>query len=119
MTKKPKKGAQAAGDAPEGSRKTLFKAGRKPHNVPPPKQYDSLHELVKVIGSQPRTVFINGKSIEMSLAERTLRLQVNRALEGKVRDVAHILRLMMKYPNLAKSYKEKKVILMCGAFANV
>lgn len=99
----------------QGSSSSQFKGGRRPHNVKPPQEISSLDDLVMKVGREPRKVTLNGEIVEMSRAERALRLKVDRALEGKARPVADLLRLMMKYPQISKSYKEETVIVLAGS----
>ena len=107
----------ALGTAGEASKRTQFKRGRKPHNARPASEYQSVEEIVKRVGSEPRRVRLRGEEVEMSRAERTMRLQVERALEGKVREVAQLVRLMVKYPQIARSYTIKKTVFISGADA--
>ncbi len=92
---------------------------RKPHNARRAADVESLDELVARVGDELRRIPSSKGAVEMTRLERTLRLQVERALEGKVRDVAHLLRLMSKYPSVAKSYREETVIIINGPLANV
>jgi hypothetical protein len=94
--------------------KTTYKKGRKPHNATPAADYLSLEDLVQKVGSGPRKVLIDGELVEMSRCERTFRLVIGRALEGNAREVAQILRHMLKYPELSKSFKEEFVIIFNG-----
>ncbi len=97
---------------------TSFKRGRKPHNARAPLEHDSLADLVRQVGSETRKVLKGGETVEMTRTERTLRLQVERALEGnKVREVASILRLMLKHPEIARSYRKEITIFIGGSDA--
>lgn len=96
-----------------------FKRGRKPHNAPPPPEFESLQDLVKKVGSEIRKASLKGETVEMSRTERTLRLQVDRALSGKTRDLVQILRLMQRHPNITKSYKERTVITVSGLMVGI
>lgn len=102
-------------EAREPKAKTRYKKGRKPHNARPSDDYLSLEELVRKVGSEPREAVLDGEVVEMSRCERTFRLMVGRALEGNAREVAQILRHMIKYPELSKSFKEEIVILITGS----
>lgn len=95
-----------------------FRGGRKPHNVKPAEHISGLQDLVIKVGSETRSVMLQGEAVEMSRAERALRLTVERALEGKVGAVADMLRLMMKYPQFSKSYKEETVLIIAGTDLN-
>lgn len=92
---------------------------RKPHNAKRAADVESLEELVARVGAELRRIPTSKSVVEMTRLERTLRLLVDRALEGKVRDVAHVLRLMLKHPSLAKSYREETVIVLSPVMANV
>jgi hypothetical protein len=99
-------------------RKKKPKTGRKPHNATQPADYSSLAELISKVGDEPRKVLVRGQEVNMSRSERLLRLQVDRALQGNVREVANIIRLMIKYPDIAASYREEKVVLIAGIDAD-
>ena len=100
--------------AEPAAQKSRYKKGRRPHNARPADDYLSLEDLVQKVGSEPRKVMINGELVEMSRCERTLRLVIAKALEGNAREVAQLLRHMLKYPELSKSFKEEFVIIFNG-----
>ena len=104
---------------PSSSTRAKRGGSRKPHNARRPADVESLEELVARVGAEVRKIPSSKGVVEMTRLERTLRLLVNRAMEGKVRDVAHLVRLMSKYPSVAKSYREETVIVINGPLANV
>ncbi len=55
----------------------------------------------------------------MSRSERLLRLLVDGALKGDVRNVTKLLQLMAKYPAIAATYREQFVVVISGAFCDV
>jgi hypothetical protein len=69
---------------------------------------------VKKVAGEPRQVLLNGEMTSLSRGERTFRLLVDRALAAKVRDVAHIIRLMIKHPDLAKTSDEQWHVVIRG-----
>jgi hypothetical protein len=66
-----------------------------------------------------KRVTINGKEVEISWAERSLRLTIDRALAGNRRDLAQLLRLMIEHPSISGSYQERHVTFIRGPLANV
>jgi hypothetical protein len=94
---------------------TRYKKGRRPHNARQSDDYLSLEDLVRKVASEPRKVMLRGKQVEMSRCERTFRLVVDRALDGRPREVAQLLRHMLKYPTLSKSFREEVVIFINGS----
>ena len=71
---------------------------KPPHNAKLGHDYATLAELVRQVGSDRKLVTVAGETTEMSWAERSLRLTIDRALSGKVRDLELLLKLMAKYP---------------------
>jgi hypothetical protein len=114
--KRASKEAGRRSSQPTGTRPTK---ARKPHNSRPAADYAGLGDILKKIGGERQTVSQAGEMVEMSRAERTLRLLVGRALEGKARDVAQLLRLMMKHPSISKSCREETVIFINGPMAEL
>jgi hypothetical protein len=66
-----------------------------------------------------KPVTINGKVVEISWAERSMRLMIDRALAGNRRDLAQLLRLMIEHPSISGSYRERQVTFIRGPLANV
>ena len=95
-----------------------FKRGRKPHNAAPATEHENVAELVQSVGSEPRKVLVAGRTVEMSRAERMLRLQIERAMQGKARDVTDVLRLMVKHPDMGCSFRTELVIVISGMDAH-
>lgn len=96
-----------------------FKKSRRPHNATTGAEFSSIAELVEKLGAEKKRVTINGEEIEMSWAERSFRLTVDRAIAGNRRDLAHLLRLMIEHPQISRSYREHKIIFIRGAIADV
>lgn len=95
-----------------------FKKGRRPHNARK-EEFGDIAELVRKLGSEKKFATINGTEVEMSWAERSFRLTVDRAIAGQRRDLAALLRLMIKHKNIGGSYREHTVIYVSRALANV
>jgi hypothetical protein len=94
-----------------------FQSGRRPHNIKV-LAFDTLGELVRHIGAQPRTVTMKGKPVKMTRAERSFRLMLDRALKGNVQDLAEILRLMIKHPQVVGRGRLRQIIVIRGALAD-
>jgi hypothetical protein len=75
------------------------KRARKPHNAHVP-NYQTLAEIIESVGSEPRKLPLPDGELTTSRKERCYRLMIERALRGKNRDLAQLLRLMAKYPDL-------------------
>ena len=98
---------------PEGSATgSQFKRGRKPHNASSAPDYESVAELIQVVGSEPRKVLVGGETVEMTGTERMMRLQLERAMQGKAQDVREVLRLMLRYPGISSSSRKIIRIIM-------
>lgn len=97
---------------------TCGKPIRRPHNAQP-KHYDSLAELFEAIASEKRAIPTRAGVVLMSRKERSLRTMIARALgkEEHVRELAQVLRLMIKYPDLAAT--SEIVILIRGKMCHV
>ena len=91
---------------------------RKPHNVRSV-HYASFDELLAQIADEPRVARVGDDEITMSRRERLLRLLVDGALKGDVRNVTKLLQLMAKYPAIAATYREQFVVVISGAFCDV
>lgn len=94
------------------------KAPRKPHNASST-EYGSFNELLDLVGAESRTALIDGEEVSMPRRERLLRVMVNRAHRGNVRDVIKILQLMAKYPAVAATFRDETLIVVSGALCNV
>jgi hypothetical protein len=102
-----------AATPPEGSGTgSQFKRGRKPHNAPSAPDYKNLAELIQLVGSEPRKVLVGGKTVEMTRSERMMRLQLERAMQGKAQDVRQVLSLMLRYPGISSSSRKIIRIIM-------
>jgi hypothetical protein len=84
--------------AKKGSR---FEKGRRPHNASKTQEFADVGELFRNLAAEKKRVTINGEQVEMSWAERSFRVTIDRAISGKRQDLAHLLRLMIKYPGIA------------------
>ncbi len=62
-------------------------------------------------------VTVDGREVEMSWAERSLRLTLERALKGNVRDIAELLRLMIKHPHVTGQGKLRITYFVRGSVA--
>ncbi len=96
-----------------------FQKGRRPHNARRGEDHSTVAELVCRLAAEKKRVSINGKEVEMSWAERSFRLTVDRALAGNRRDLAQLLRLMIEHPSVGGSYRERTVIFMSEALAKI
>ena len=103
-----------AGSTTDGGSTTRFRKGRRPHNANLGQDFGSVGELVRSLGSEKKLVRIEGEDVEMTWAERSLRLTIERALTGNRRDLAHLLRLMMKHPAIGGTYRERQVCFIRG-----
>ena len=94
-----------------------FRRGRKPHNANRGLEFANVAELIATIGAEPKRLGVDGQQVEMSWAERSFRLTVDRALKGNRRDLAHLLRLMIKHPSVSVSHRERYVTYMTQTLA--
>ncbi len=99
--------------------RTKPKSGRRPHNAKKGEEFGNISELICRLGAEMKRVTINGKESEMSWAERSFRLTIDRALAGNRQDLAQLLRLMIEHPSISGSYRERQVIFLRGAVANI
>jgi hypothetical protein len=95
-------------------RGSKFTKGRRPHNASTGEQFEDVGELVCKLAAEKKRVSVNGQEVEMSWAERSLRLTVERALSGERRDLAHLLRLMIKHPSIAGPGRTRTFIYLGG-----
>jgi hypothetical protein len=84
-------------------RQGQFKRGRKPHNATSAPDYQNVAELIQLVGSEPRTVLVPGEAVGITGTERMMRLQLDRAMQGKAQDVREVLSLMLRYPDISCS----------------
>ena len=70
--------------AAEGAAATQFKRGRRPHDAKT-LEFENVADLVRKLGAEKKRVMRNGEEEEMTWAERSLRLTVERAVNGNVR----------------------------------
>lgn len=90
---------------------------RKPHNART-SDYASFEDLLASIAAEPRTALVGSDQLMMSRSERLLRLMVDRALHGNVREVTKLLHLMATRPTLAATFREETVIVLSGVLCN-
>lgn len=98
------------------SPKAETRRNRKPHNART-SEYVSFNELLAQIANEPRAALIRNEQVVMSRSERLLRLMVDRALQGKVREVRMLLKLLAKSPALAATFREEIVMVISGDLA--
>ncbi len=91
---------------------------RKPHNARSV-HYASFDELLAQIADEPRVARVGDEEVTMSRRDRLLRLLLDGALRGDVRNVTKLLQLMAKYPAIAATYREQFVVVMSGAICDV
>lgn len=96
-----------------------FRKGRRPHNARDGREFGSVAELIQSLGAEIKQVKVNGAEVEMTWAERSFRLTIERALAGNRRDLAQLLRLMIDYPQIGTSYRERAVFFIRGVLCNV
>ena len=101
-----KRHSKAAGAPEAPATGSQFKRGRKPHNATSAPDFENLAELIQLVGSEPRKVLVGGKTVEMTRSERMMRLQLERAMQGKAQDVRQVLSLMLRYPDIGRSSRE-------------
>src|SRR4051812_27375751 len=101
----------------KGSNAGSFMAGREPHNSHKGFEFGNVAELATLLAAEPKKVMIDGREVEMSGAERSFRLTIERALAGNRHDLAHLIRLMIKYPSISGTSRKKQVIFIRGALA--
>jgi hypothetical protein len=77
-----------------------------------------LKDLVLRIAIEPRDVVIDGAVRTMTRAERVLRLTVQRAVDGEVRALAQMMKIMKDTPDLAASVQTETVYFINGPLAN-
>lgn len=95
------------------SRKRL----RKPENAQLP-DYENLAEMLDAIASEKRTVPTRSGDVVMSRRERSYRSMIEKAFgDDPVRELAQVLRLMIKYPEMASTYQA--VIIVRGKLCDV
>lgn len=87
------------GDTPPRSTKEDRRRGRKPHNARV-RQFATLAEIVEEIGAELRSFPTAEGSRKISRKERLYRVMIHAALQDSDRDLAHLLRLMIKHPNI-------------------
>ncbi len=90
--------------------------GRKPHNAGT-NEYVSYNELLLRLAHEPRAVQIGDQQVTMPRVERLMRVMVERALQGNVRDIAKLLQMMARNPTLAATFRMQTVIHMSPSFA--
>jgi hypothetical protein len=95
-----------------------FKRGRRPHNVPI-KDYSSFADMVRKIADEPRKAQIAGQEVVISRSEGVYRSMVDRALRGNKRELIILLRMMMRRPSMAATFRKYHVTVVGGSLANV
>ncbi len=100
------------------SSKSNTSRNRKPHNARTA-NYASFDELLAQIAAEPRTALVGDQQVTMSRRERLFRLMVDRALQGKVREVTKLLQLMAKNPSTAATFRDETVTVISGVLCRV
>ena len=103
---------------PDRDKKGRYMSGRRPHNARG-SDYTSLPDLVQKLALAPRTVKIDGKRMTITRLERYLRMKVARATAGDPPEIADMLRLMKKHPEIANLYPTITQIIIGGAFKGI
>lgn len=101
-----------------GTGKTTAPRRRKPHNVRK-EQYQSFDELLATIGYETRVATIGDQEVMMTRLEAVLRVMIDRALQGNVRELTKILRIMANDPGLAATARSQIIITVGGALAGI
>jgi hypothetical protein len=91
-----------------------FEKGRRPHNALKGQEFGDVGDLIRNLAAEAKRVTIDGEEVEMSWAERSFRLTIERAIAGNRRDLAHLLRLMIKYPSIAGPGRGRTQIFLGG-----
>jgi|GEM_PF-5623245 len=90
------------------------KAPRRPHNAGKSPTFQSVGELARSIGAEPRRATMSGKEVVMSQAERLCRLIVETAINGSVSDLKLVIQTMIDHPQIAGSARERLVMFLAG-----
>jgi hypothetical protein len=93
------------------------RGSRKPHNARE-SDYVSFNELLGKLATELREVQVGDDLIKMPRVERLIRLTLERALKGNVRDVTKMLNLMAQNPELAATHRERTVVHIIPALYN-
>ncbi len=104
-------------DGPKGPKKPRSKRRRKPHNAKPIPEYLCLAEIIEAIATEERPVPFAAGQIMMSRRERSFRILIEKAFDGQARELAQLLRLMAKYPELSATVISATVFR--GVFCDV
>lgn len=72
---------------------------RKPHNARV-RHFATLSEIVDEVGAEMRSFPTPDGSTKISRKQRLYRVMIHAALKDSDRDLAHLLRLMIKNPNI-------------------
>jgi len=96
------------------SRKGTGKPPRRPHNARKSPKFQSVGELARSIGAEPRRATMSGQEVVMSQAERLCRLIVERAINGSVSDLKLVIQTMIDHPRIAGSARERLVLFLAG-----
>lgn len=90
---------------------------RRPHNAAS-REYGSFEDLLAAIAAESRTALVGTDQVVMSRSERLLRVMVDRALQGNVREVTKLIHLMATRPKLAATFREEIVTVISGPLCN-
>jgi hypothetical protein len=102
---------------PKGPKLSRGTAPSRPHNAKPTPYYGSLADIIEAVASEKQPITFRGRKIVMSRRERALRILIEKGLEGRPRELAQLLRLMAKYPDVAATFVS--AIVIRGALCDV
>lgn len=100
------------------SPKAKARSKRKPHNAET-EEYGSFFELLTKIATEARKATIGDKEATITRVEGLLRVMVERALKGEVREVLKLLQLMEKNPAMATTNRTRTILFISKALADV
>ena len=95
------------------------KRTKPPHNAAKGRPFRSIGELAQAVGAEPRKATIRGEEVVISQAERLCRLIVESAITGDAADLKFLIRTMAAHPEIAGSSRERWVLLLAGADAEL
>ena len=98
------------------AKKASARRRRKPHNAAVT-SFDSFSDLLEIIANAPRKATMDGEEVTITRREAFLRLSVDRALHGNVRELTKVLQMMSKHPKLAAAWRGQRIIFIRGELA--
>lgn len=94
------------------------RAPRKPHNARR-EDYQTFDELLAKIGDEPCQAMVDDEEVTMTQIERLLRVMIDRAMHGNVREMTKLLQIMPNDPGLAATSRTQTVIFYSKLLADV